>query len=316
MTTDLVIERFDPAAAGFARCHDLLVASQLADRPGEPPLPLAELAGRWTRPLPGMGTAARWLGFRGDALVEVHFLEAENSGIGLTHIVVHPAARRAGIGGAMLRAVLPALRERGRRVIEGWQVVAGTAGERWAAAMGFRPVRTIVRQALVTAETDRSRWDVPVGAGYRLLRWMGAAPDAVLDSYAALRGAIHDAPLGQSDYRWPEWTSARVRATEAEARAQGLEQRIVAAVHERTGEAAAFTEVCVHPRRPDWAYQRDTAVAAAHRGRGLGRCVKAHMARWLLGERPAIAWISTTTGAENAHMIRVNRESASRRCRR
>ncbi|MGW5721499.1 GNAT family N-acetyltransferase [Amycolatopsis sp. NPDC003865] len=308
---DLEIVRFDAAAADIARCHDLLVACHHADRPGEPPLPLAELAGRWTRSLPGMGPAERLLGFRGGdlvALAQVYFLEAENSAIGLTHVVVHPAARRAGIGGAMLRAVLPLLRERDRRVIEGWEVVAGTAGEPWAAAMGFRPVRTIVRQELVTAEADRSRWDVPVPAGYRLLRWTGAAPDAVLDSYAAARDAIHDAPLGESDLRWPQWSPARVRAAEAEARAQGLEQRIVAAVHERTGDVAAFTEVCVHPRRPDWGYQRDTAVVAAHRGRGLGRCVKAHMARWLLAERPAVARISTTTGAENEHMIRVNQE--------
>ena len=308
---DLEIARFDPAVADIARCHDLLVASHHVDLPGEPPLPLAELVGRWTRPLPGMGTAERWVGFCGDdlvALAQVNFLDAENSAIGVTNVVVHPAARRAGIGGAMLRAVLPALREGGRRVIEGWEVVAGTAGERWAAAMGFRPVRTIVRQALVTAEADRSRWDVPVPAGYRLLRWAGAAPEAVLESYAAARGAIHDAPLGESGYRWPQWSAARVRATETEARAQGLDQRIVAAVHERTGDVAGFTEVCVHPRRPDWAYQRDTAVVAAHRGRGLGRCVKAHMVRWLLAERPAVAWISTTTGADNAHMIRVNRE--------
>ncbi|MFJ7212224.1 GNAT family N-acetyltransferase [Amycolatopsis sp. NPDC098790] len=208
----------------------------------------------------------------------------------------------------MLRAVLPALRERGRRVVEGWEVVAGTAGERWAAAMGFRPVRTIVRQELVTAAADRSRWDVPVPAGYRLLRWTGAAPDAVLGSVATVRDAMHDAPLGESGYRWPEWSPARVRAAEAEARAQGLEQRVVVAVEERTGDAVGLTEVCVHPRRPDWGYQRDTAVVAAHRGRGLGRCVKAHMARWLLDERPAVARISTTTGADNAHMIRVNRE--------
>ncbi|WP_328612591.1 hypothetical protein OHS18_24970 [Amycolatopsis sp. NBC_00355] len=30
--------------------------------------------------------------------------------------------------------------------------------------------------------------------------------------------------------------------------------------------------------------------------------------RWLLAELPGPARISTTTGAENAHMIRVNRE--------
>src|SRR2546421_257030 len=139
--------------------------SSAADGPGEPALPLAELAGRLTQPLPGMGPAAHWVARRGNEVVafaEVHFLEAENSAIGLTHVVVHPAARRSGIGTALLRAVLPELRARGRRIVEGWQVVAGTGGEWGAEALGFRPGRTIVRQALVVAGADRARWDVPV----------------------------------------------------------------------------------------------------------------------------------------------------------
>ncbi|WP_460437640.1 GNAT family N-acetyltransferase [Amycolatopsis stemonae] len=307
----VTIERFDPVSGDLAGYHAVLVASQAADRPGEPPLPFAELAGRLARPLPGLGPAAHWVARRGDDLVafaEAHFPDAENSGIGLTDIVVHPAARRSGTGTALLRAVLPELRARGRRSVEGWQVVAGSAGERWAGARGFRQVRTIVRQALVVAEADPSRWAVPVPAGYRLRGWTGAAPEDVLGSYAVARGAIHDAPLGGSGYRWPEWTAERVRAAEAEARSQGLVQHVVVAIHEETGTVAGLTELCVHPRRPDWGYQRDTAVVAAHRGRGLGRCVKAGMLRSLLAERPALRWISTTTGAENAHMIRVNRE--------
>ncbi|EOD63815.1 GNAT family N-acetyltransferase [Amycolatopsis vancoresmycina] len=310
----VTIERFDPLSAteaGFAAYHAVLAASRETDRPGEPVLPPGELAGRLARPLPGMGEAAQWVAYRGNELVafaEVHFLEAENRGIGLVDVVVHPAARRSGIGTALLHAVLPELRARDRRSVEGWQVVAGSAGEPWAEALGFRPVRTIVRQALVVAEADRSRWDVTVPVGYRVVRWAGAAPDALLDSYARARAAIHDAPLGGSGFQWPAWTAERVRAAEAEARSQGLEQRIVAAVHQETGEVAGFTEVCVHPRRPDWGYQRDTAVLAGHRGHGLGRCVKAHMIRWLVAERPGLRRISTTTGAENAHMIRVNRE--------
>ncbi|MEV6877850.1 GNAT family N-acetyltransferase [Amycolatopsis sp. NPDC051128] len=312
MTRGLVIERFDPrraTEADLAGYHDVVAASEATDRPGEPGLPFEELAGRLTRPLPGLGPAAHWVGYREHefvAVAEARFLEDENSGIGLTEISVHPGHRCVGIGTAMLRAVVPELRARSREVVEGWQVVAGSAGQRWAEAWGFRPVRTIARQALVVAEADRSAWDVAVPAGYRPRRWSGAAPDDVVASYARARGAIHDAPLGQSGYRWPEWTVDRVRAAEAGFREQGIEQQVVVAIHEASGDVAGFTEVCVHPRRPDWAYQRDTAVLAAHRGHGLGRCVKAHMARWLVAERPALQRISTTTGAENTHMIRVN----------
>jgi len=314
VTTDLVIERFDPLRASdadFVEYHQVMVAGQAVDRPDEPSLPLDELVGRLKKPLPGMGSVAFWVGRRGHdvvAFAEVHFLEEENSEIGLTDVVVHPDHRRAGNGTAMLRAVVPELRAQGRRVVEGWNVVAGAAGQPWAAALGFRQARTITRQALIVAEADRSRWEVDVPAGYRLRSWVGIAPDSVVDSYAVARGAIHDAPLRQSTFRWPEWTVDRVRANEAECRLQGLEQHVVVAVHEATGVIAGLTEVCVHPRRPDWGYQRDTAVLAAHRGHGLGRCLKSHMLRRLVADRPAVAWISTTTGAENTHMIRVNQE--------
>ncbi|MEC3980589.1 GNAT family N-acetyltransferase [Amycolatopsis sp. H20-H5] len=263
------------------------------DRPGDPAFRPASLGYRENKVV---------------ALAEVCFLEDENSEVGLIGISVHPDCRRRGIGTAMLRAALPESRARGCRVLESWQVVAGTAGQFWAEGRGFTTVRMIVRQALVVAGTDRSLWDVEAPAGYRLQRWIGVAPDDVIDSYAVARGAIHDAPLGQSDYRWPEWTVERVRAAEAEWRQQGIEQWVVIAIHEKTGAVAGFTEVCVHPRRPDWGYQRDTAVPSAFRGRGLGRCIKACMLRWLVSDCPALERISTTTGADNSRMIRVNRE--------
>lgn len=313
MTTDLVIERFDPScatAADFVLWHRVILASQVVDRPGEPPLPVAELVARMKRPLPGSGAVAYWVGRRGAEVVafaEVCFLGEENSDIGLTHVRVHPEHRRRRIGVAMLRALLPELKLRGRRVVEGWEVVAGTAGQMWAEALGFRPVRVIARQVLAIADNDETVWEVDVPSGYRLTRWVGSAPAGVVDSYAVAKGAIHDAPLGGSGFRWPEWSVPRVRAYEADLWAQGFVQRVVVASHELSGTVTGFTELCTHPRRPDWGYQRDTAVLAAHRGAGLGRCVKAHMMRWLLTDCPALERISTTTGAENAHMIRVNR---------
>ncbi|WP_410575612.1 GNAT family N-acetyltransferase [Amycolatopsis sp. cmx-4-61] len=314
MRTDLVIERFEPdraARAGFAAYHDVVKACQAADRPGEPTLPLEELIGRLKKPMPGMGRAVHWVGLRHRdvvAVAEVFLLDEENSDIAMVNVKVHPEHRRAGIGSALLCAILPELKAQERRVIEGGDVVAGTAGQLWADAVGFRQVRRVVRQALITATADRTRWDVPVPGGYRLEYWEGTAPENLIESYALARGAIRDAPLGDSGYRWPEYTVERVRAAEAELRSQSMLQRLVVAVHEASGAVAAFTELCVHPRRPDWGYQRDTAVVAEHRGNGLGRCVKAHMLRRLVTDAPEVRWISTTTGAENMHMIRVNDE--------
>lgn len=47
-------------------------------------------------------------------------------------------------------------------------------------------------------------------------------------------------------------------------------------------------------------------MVPAHRGRGLGRCMKAHMIRWVRADRPELGEIATGTGTENVHMARVN----------
>ena len=43
-----------------------------------------------------------------------------------------------------------------------------------------------------------------------------------------------------------------------------------------------------------------------HRGHGLGLHIKARMAERLRTEHPEIERVTTSTGAENTHMIRVN----------
>ncbi len=72
------------------------------------------------------------------------------------------------------------------------------------------------------------------------------------------------------------------------------------------GEVLALTELSLHPSDVTSARQEDTVVSPAHRGRGLGRVIKAHMLRWLLADRPALELIETRTNADNVHMVRVN----------
>lgn len=312
--TDLVVQPFDPARAAdgdLEGYYQVLVASQASERPDQQRLTYDVAVGRLTNPFPGLGPVAWWLARERGSVVgaaSAHFPEAENSQLGLVEVVVHPAARRRGIGTAMLDALLPELRARGRTLVEGWQILSGCTGERWATALGFRPVRTIVTQTLVLAGAPRSSWPAKPPAGYRLHQWLGPAPDDLVEAYADARSAIHDAPIGESAFRPPDWTADRVREVEADLRRQHIEQRVVIAAHERTGIVAGLTEVIVHPHRPDHAYQGDTAVRPAHRGRGLGLCLKARMARWLLSDHPGLDRIQTTTSGDNTHMIRVNHQ--------
>ena len=237
----------------------------------------------------------------------VNLPEAENTGQAEVEIRMLPRARRQGVGTALLRAILPALADEGRHFMSG-HVTVGGDGEKWAAALGFAKVNQIIDQELIIAEADARRWDVPAPAGYRTRRWIGAAPQHIVASFARARGAISDAPTGDSSFQFPEWTVERVRHAEAEAVQRGSEVRLVVAVTEAEGEVVALTELELPRFRPDFGYQQDTAVVPAHRGHGLGRFIKAEMLRWLAAERPAIKRIATSNAASNAHMIRINGE--------
>lgn len=231
-----------------------------------------------------------------------------NARLGVGQIRVPPPHRRQGIGTALLNALMTELRARGRDTIETGFVTKDSDGERWARARGFRIGADRVLQQLTIAEVEPDRWDVPAPPGYRAVRWIGETPEGLLASVASTRQFINDAPSWGLVARSPVWTSALVREREAEARAAGVEQRVVAAVDVASGEVVALTELPLYPDEPVTTRQEDTVVAPAYRGHGLGRFVKAHMLRWLVADRPAFERIDTQTGAVNEHMIRVNEQ--------
>jgi mycothiol synthase len=305
---------FDPAQATereLADYYRLVLDSGRVDRPDEEPPPYESVVARLGTPLTSRGPSRFWAAHLDGRLIGVAnfgFPDDENGHLVIGDIRVHPDQRRRGIGTTLLRAALPTMRTEGRRVLTAWGVTAGGAGAKWADALGFRVVHHDVLQMLSIPDTDAGLWQVPAPDGYRLTKWIGTAPDDLLESYATARRAIHDAPSEDSSHRQPEWTSDRVRAAEDDLRRRGVEQRIVVAVHEATGAVAGLTELELHPSRQDLGYQQYTVVVAGHRGHGLGRFVKAAMVRWILDERPQIRRIGTSTAAGNVHMIRVNHE--------
>ncbi|XVV04954.1 GNAT family N-acetyltransferase [Actinosynnema sp. CA-248983] len=301
------VELFDPDRAD----HDDLVAVarvQVAARVEAGtfgPAPTVDTAvWRLRNPFAGFGPAVHWVARSGGGVVGVavaYFPDQENTDNALITVTVHPDHRRRGVGTAVLREVVAEVVRRGRAFVETWEVDEGGPGERWALSLGFRELRRMVLQRL---DMSDARTDVPVPPGYELRTWVGAAPEDVVESYARARNAIGDSPLGEADYEHPDWTVERVRDEEAARRRQGIEQRVVVAVH--SGEVVGMTEIETRPTTPTWLSQRDTAVVAAHRGRRLGLAVKAHMLRWVAAELPAVESVLTGTGTENHAMIRVN----------
>jgi mycothiol synthase len=287
--------------------YELMVACA-ADWSDEPPSDYDAAVQRLRNPAPGLGPFVHWAAYLDGRLVgfeKIGFPEQENSHVGFVEIDVHPDVRRRGVGTEMLRCAVPTLAARGRTEVQLWSVTEGSAAERWAVRHGFERVHATAMQRLSIDTVDPGRWEVDAPAGYRTVSWIGAAPEDLVASYARARGAIDDAPVGESAFRAPLWTVARVRADEDERRRNKVELRVVAAV-DGAGDVAGFTEVNVREYRTDLAFQGDTAVIDVHRGKGLGRFVKARMAVWLRTDFPELSCVLTSTAAANAHMIRVN----------
>jgi mycothiol synthase len=255
------------------------------------------------------GSRLHWVARHGGRIVGSATLdlpERENRGMAFGHVRVPPELRRDGIGTALLRAVLPACRAEGRDTIVAPELSAGGAGEAWTLSLGFVRVEGRIRQTLRIADVDPSTWRVPSPAGFRAMRWTGAAPQEVVAGFARARTALEDAPTGESSFEQPAWTVERVRANEAAFRGRGSEVHTVVAIHEASGTVAGLTEIEIAANVPDIALQQATAVLPEFRGHGLGRFLKAAMMRRLTAEHPRITHVLTGTGVDNEHMTRVN----------
>jgi mycothiol synthase len=223
VAADFEIVPFDVDAAdkdALDSYYQLRVAVAAVDRPREPPLTYETVVGRLRTPLSGHEASHLWTARRAARIVgfgAAGFPEDENDHIGRVDVVVHPDARRQGIGTALLRAALPVVRANGRPVVEG-AVLKDGPGQAWGDALGFRTVHETVLQELLLAAADRSGWQVPAPAGYHLRWWTGTTPPDLLTSYAAARTAIGDAPHGESSEQPPQWTVDRVRAVEEDLR--------------------------------------------------------------------------------------------------
>lgn len=306
---DIRVFDADKASSGEASdYHELIVASN-TDLSDEPPPDYEASLGRLKSPAPGFGSFLQWAAYSDGRIIgfeNVLLPDQERANLAIAQIIVHPTYRRRGVATEMLRTALPELRARSRTSIEAWSVLQGGSGEQFSVGLGFKQVHVTVRQRLVFDEVDASLWNIDAPVGYRMISWTDSVPEELVTSYAAARNAMQDAPLGESDYREPRFTVERIRQAELEMRTRGIEQRVVAAVHESHGEIAGYTEVAILPYRPDTAMQRGTAISPAHRGHGLGQYIKVEMARWLRSDRPELRRVYTSTAASNSHMIRVN----------
>jgi GNAT superfamily N-acetyltransferase len=298
--------------AATQACHEVVQAALVAEDPFGPPDSVRALRGRLEHPRDPIDA---WyvLDETGDVL-GWYYLELpalENLDRASLYLYVHPASRRRGIGGELLRHAAERAAAHGRSVLSSW-AIQGSAGAAFAARAGSVPGLLDVRRVLVlgkipaghvaTLRAEAAR----AAAGYSLVSWAGRTPDEYVAGYAAMHGVMNDAPRDPGEE--PQvWDVQRVREWIDDSRA--LRDRHIytlAALEVATGEMAAATEIEIDRENPEWGHQLITAVARPHRGHRLGLLVKAAMLDWLATAEPTLARIVTGNAAVNRYMISIN----------
>jgi GNAT superfamily N-acetyltransferase len=311
------IRQWDPDDETTTRaCHDVAVAAELADDPAVPPRSYPVFRHQLRYGLEGIPSEV-WVCAADDGTVTGYYRiglpDLENRDKVYCGPTVHPAARRRGIGRALLRHAGTRAAAHGRTWFDA-ATASGSAGERFARAAGARldleEVRRIqyLREVSPDAIAGLRAGAERAAAGYSLLSWTGPVPDQYCGPVAQVLNAFNDAPHGAKDE--PEiWDADRVAARSgSELRAGVMRGYTVAARHGASGELAAFTHVQVDPLRPDWGYQELTAVIRAHRGHRLGLLLKTAMLELLAEAEPKLEQITTGNAATNEHMIAINEQ--------
>jgi GNAT superfamily N-acetyltransferase len=279
---------------------DVLLAFQRVDRSCGPELAPGEPG--WTDPeaiafyryQPTTHTSCHWLADGGFAALYVH-----SPAGAFARVMVAPDRRRAGIGTALLDAVLRRCRELGVTAVHGQHATPG--GAAFAAHAGARDGQRIVKSVLALRSAQLAEPEPP--AGWRLETWLRRVPDEHIDAFVVARRAMDDAPT-PDDMDFPSMTVERVRASEDSLEQRDREMRVTVAIRD-DGEIGAFTELRVSNGSTS-AFTDDTGTAAAHRGRGLARAVKLESLRRLRADHPEVEVVTTSNAEENGAMRHIN----------
>jgi len=231
--------------------------------------------------------------------------------IAVLDLVVHPKARRAGLGRELLGAAVRRAFGEGFRSM-GVEVVGGTPAVDFYERYGFRCAFVEIRNVLKMSTVDWTRLGEMaggVGSGYHVEFHAGGPPDDMYEAYAEAKEIVRDSyDVGDLELRPSSYDPDRLRASLSTLHARGLRPYIVVGVHEQTGKVAGLTEVVVPAQRPTRADQYDTVVVPEHRGYGLGRAIKARMLFELRTAEPCITEVQTWNAVENEPMLKVNSE--------
>jgi GNAT superfamily N-acetyltransferase len=307
-----MVREWDPRTASSAEIEsmlDLVNAVFAVDLPADPPWRNAQLREYLSEVMPGERRLS-WVALDENEAFAGHVSVLLLGDIGVVELLVHPRARRHGIGRRLLA-------EAARRAyMEGFsslgvEVVGDTPAAAFYEAAGFSCAYIESRSVLSLSTVDwlaLGEMARGIGAGYHIEYHPGGPPEELLDAYAVAKAELRDVPDGDLDLRPSSYDPQRLRDSLACLHKRGLKPYIVLAIHDKSGEVAGLTEVVVPAQRPTRADQYDTIVVPDHRGYGIDRAIKARMLFELRSAEPSLTEVQTWNAPDNQAMLKVNAE--------
>lgn len=229
-------------------------------------------------------------------------------------IMVAPAYRQRGLGRALLRPVVATLAQAGRHTLSVHTTSVVPAGiafvERLGAQAGLQMVTNDLQMAALDVKLLQSWIDRAQerAADYDLLFLDGAYPPALLPAMAEMFQLMNTAPRENMPFEDIHWTPEQLSQMDANLKQAGVIRWSVVARQRATGRLVGYSSVFWSAFQPFLLNQGDTAVHPDHRGKGLGRWLKAAMLQRVRQERPEVRRVRTGNAGSNAPMLQINHE--------
>lgn len=285
-----------------------------ADLPEDPPWQDAKVREYLATTMPGERRIC-WIaeeepGVDGGGRLLAHLSVLLLGDIGVLEILVHPQARRRGLGRKLVTLAARRVHLEGFSSI-GVEVIGGTSATAFFESLGFEREYVETRGVLTLSTVDWLTLGEMAGgiaSGYRIEFHPGGPPEDLIEAYAQAKLEQQNADEPDLDLRPSSSDPQRLRESLTCLHQRGLRPYIVLAIHERSGVVAGLTEVVVPAQHPTRADQYDTIVVRDHRGYGVDRAIKARMLFELRSAEPGLREVQTWNAQHNESMLKVNAE--------
>ena len=289
-----------------------LKLQQRLDRARDPELPVTpagELRGTFDDNASDNARHERIVAFAGGHAVAIGHVEMTRDPANSALAVVKMAPVVSDASAFLLSELLRTAQADGRTSVIAWGDCTPATDDFWT-GLGAE-LRSIEQESdLDMASVDPElmrRWTDAMPGDIQLVHWAGRCPDEHIDALVATANAINDAPTDDLEIADTVFDAARLRADFDARDACGIDYTGILAIC-ADGSAAGATEVFVNRHRPAYAWQWNTVVLPDHRGRGVGRGMKAAMWQRLQSEAPDVSMLRTGNAQSNAAILAINTE--------